>query len=174
MLAIKKVFMTSYFQSVIEGFSDTLPILVKCNSEKGKGKNKLENLARTLGINSDLAHNAIADVRMLEQVLFKFNVSDQTIKDNCIKWTLVEQQETTQTMMLNKLKNLKALNQCTSVGIRKKMVTAGISYDMLIKAYKESKLHGISSLLGKNEEGQVKVSTNKKVLQKLNDFLETL
>ncbi|OXU17951.1 hypothetical protein TSAR_008952 [Trichomalopsis sarcophagae] len=33
-----------------------------------KGKNKLENLARTLGISSNDAHNAIADVRMLKEI----------------------------------------------------------------------------------------------------------
>ena len=64
--------MTNHFQSVVEGFSDTLPLLTKCNKEKGKGKNKLESLARTLGINSDGAHSAIIAVRMLEEVLMKY------------------------------------------------------------------------------------------------------
>lgn len=174
MLAIEKVYMTTYFQSVIKGFSDTLPMLRKYNPEKEKGKNKLENLARTLEISSDEAHNAIADVRMLKEVVSKCNISDQMLKDCCISWTSIIEQETAKKNLPCELKKLQALNKCTSLNIRKKMITAGFTYEMIVNAYKENKLISVSSLLGKNDDGHIRVTQNKLVLKKLCDFLETL
>lgn len=121
--------MINHYKSVIHGFSDTLPILAKCNKEKGKGKNKLENLARTLQINCDEAHNAVADVRMLRDVLLKYNVSDEKIKECCLNWSAVKDQEAFKDQLPNELNKLKELNKCTSLAIRKKIIAAGISYD---------------------------------------------
>ena len=174
MLAVKKVFMISHYKSVVQGFSDTLPALTKCNKENGKGKNKLENLARSLQINCDKAHNAVADVRMLRNVLLKCNISDEKLKECCVSWSTIEEQEAFKDQLPGELNKLKVLNKCTSLLIRKKIVAAGISYDMIINAYKQNKFVEVSSLLGKNEEGFIRVTTNKQVLTKLCDFLESL
>ena len=66
--------MEKYFESVIYGFSDSLSIIRAKTGLKGKGQNKLENLAISVGIEPSQAHNAIYDVIMLENVLDKLNV----------------------------------------------------------------------------------------------------
>ena len=66
MNAIKKVYMKEHFQAIVHGFCDILPIIKKSTGKKGRGANKLENLANEFGINSNNAHNAFHDVVMLK------------------------------------------------------------------------------------------------------------
>lgn len=79
MQAVKSVNMTQHFKSVVEGFSDTLPIIAKCSGRNEKGQNILETISNDLRINTQGAHNAVADVVMLEQVLFKLKISNKKL-----------------------------------------------------------------------------------------------
>lgn len=81
------------YKSVVEGFCDTLPIISKCNKQKGKGANKLENLASTCQINCQNAHNAVADVKMLQDVLSYFNVCEETLKNSVITWNMIAEKQ---------------------------------------------------------------------------------
>ena len=74
--AIKTVYMKEHFQAIVYGFCDTLPIIKKSTDKKGRGANKLENLAHEFRINSNNAHNAFHDVVMLKQVLEKLEISE--------------------------------------------------------------------------------------------------
>lgn len=101
--------MTKHFKSVIEGFSDTLPFIAKCTGKKGKGHNKLENLANSFGINAYEAHNAIFDVQILLQVLMKATLSWDTIE----KKSIVSKGSSTS------IKQLDSLKTCTTYATRK-------------------------------------------------------
>ncbi|XP_058793782.1 uncharacterized protein LOC131665724 [Phymastichus coffea] len=92
-LAINKVFMIDRFKSVVEGFSDSLPLISKRNKEKGKGANKLVNLAATCKIETEDAHNAIADVRMLQGILFHFEINDKSLIESVLTWDMLDQKE---------------------------------------------------------------------------------
>lgn len=65
---IEKVHMINHFGMIIQGFCDTLPVIRRVTKNKGKGENKLEKLAKEYNINNDNAHDAILDVRMLDEI----------------------------------------------------------------------------------------------------------
>lgn len=171
MKAIEKVFMKEHFRAIIKGFCDTLPIIRKTTGNKGKGTNKLENLAINLQIDSTNAHDAIADVKMLEQVLIKLNISNDKLKEHYFTWSDAENKIIFAQNLPSALQNLNALKDCTSAGMRKKMVCANITYEMIVDAYNKDNYQGLVNLLGKDENNRVKVTKNKKVLDKLLDYL---
>lgn len=96
MLAIAKGFMSKHFGSIVAGFFDSLPLIARSTGKKGKGQNKLENLAKDFDINTDVAHNAICDVQMLEQVLIKLKISDKQIVEASVTWAAIENKATTE------------------------------------------------------------------------------
>lgn len=173
-ITTKKVFMVEHFKSVIEGFCDTLPITRKCTGKKALGDNKLEMLAKNFKINNDEAHNAICDVQMLEQVLNKLNVSKATLLASSVTWSHIEENENFSKNLPNALKALVTLNQCTSLATRKKMITAKISYDLLLNAYKENKFMGLLNILGEDENGIIRVTKCRRVVQRIHDHLNTM
>lgn len=80
--------MTEHFKSIIAGFADTLPLIAKSTGKKGKGQNKLKNLVKKFDINTDEAHNALQDVKMIQQVLRKLKISNQEILKATVSWSL--------------------------------------------------------------------------------------
>ena len=86
--------MIEHFKSVVEGFSDTLPIISKQTGNKGKGQNKLETLATNFQLNTDQVHNAIFDVILLEQVILKLNISSRQIVESTLTWNQIDEKKT--------------------------------------------------------------------------------
>lgn len=172
MNAIEKVFMKKHFQSIIYGFCDTLPIIRKCTGKKGKGQNKLQILAENFGINCDKAHDAIEDVIILEKVLIKLNISTIQLRESTISWIDATNKIMFAQNLPKALKSLNALNDCTSISIRKKLIGSNITYDMIVSAYKENSFDGLSKLLGRDENGVIQVTKDKRVLNKLYDYMK--
>ncbi|XP_066581510.1 uncharacterized protein [Prorops nasuta] len=83
--AIKNTYMDKYYNSLILGFTDTLPLIKKCTNQRGKGKNTLAAVAATLNIDITQAHNALDDVIILDKVLKKFNITTDSIINNCAR-----------------------------------------------------------------------------------------
>ncbi|KAH0553362.1 hypothetical protein KQX54_002139 [Cotesia glomerata] len=71
------------------------------------------------------------------------------------------------------LKNLELLKDCVSVGIRKKMIVANVTFEHLEDTYKINKYAGIAQLLGKDENGVVKVTKAKKILDQIFNYFES-
>lgn len=164
----------NHYKSVIGGFSDTLQIISKLTKRKGKGQNKLETLANDLNIDIAEAHNAICDVDILEKVLRKLNITDKMILQSSLSWDVALQKMSFSKNLPNAMKNLNALEKCMSYGMRKKMILANISYDMVLDAYRENKFSGISNILGEDENGRISVTKNRKILKKICDYLESI
>ncbi|XP_058810383.1 uncharacterized protein LOC131675422 [Phymastichus coffea] len=171
LMAMKKTFMETYFKSIIFGFVDTLPLIKKCTQKKGKGQNTLVTVANNLQIETSQAHDALADVLILEKVVAKFNISYETMINCTVCMIDIVQQQNVNAQIRKALKNLNVLNSCTSSGIRKNIAAAQISYEMILKSYEDNKLQGLQNLLGNKENGNIKVTKNKKVIQKIYDFL---
>lgn len=173
MNSIEKVFMKENFQAVIKGYCDTLSLIKNKTGKKGKGDNKLQNLAKDFGIDSEGAHDALEDVIMLDKVVTKLGISDDDLRKRTLSWDDAVNSISFSNNSSTALKELNTLKDCTSYGIRKKIITAKISVDMIIDAYKENQYDGLLNLLGKDESGLVKVTKNKKVLGKIFDYLST-
>ena len=168
--------MMNRFKSGVEGFSDSLPVISRHNKEKGNGANKLVNLAATCKIETKDAHNAVADVRMLQNILLHFKINDTSLIESVLTWDMLEQKEAEKKKVkankeniLHKLKAFKNLkNNDLSLRMKKKIISVNISYEMMEAAYKESKFDGLCQLLSKG------VTKNKKIIRKLSDYLDSV
>ena len=136
----------------VENFSERID---KVNLQKNvKGQNKLEIIAKSLGMDTNEAHEAIWDVTMLEQVLLKTCISNSDlINSTLLTWSDIDNKADFDRKLPSALKKLKDLNKCTSLQTRKKIVAADISYEMIAEAYNDDILNGIKSLLGKDRNG---------------------
>ncbi|KAK0071671.1 hypothetical protein PV326_000979, partial [Microctonus aethiopoides] len=140
----------------------TLPIIKNVNGFKGKGANKLETLVENLGIEAGQAHNAINDVIMLEKILDKLNVPKSSVVNVCLKWSDAVKKQIFNEKLHTVMKSLDFIKECTSYNIRKKMIEADITSNMICDAYKYNGLEGLKSLLGKNENNVVLVTKSSK------------
>lgn len=142
----KKINMMGHFESVVHGFADTLPITRKITQKSGKGENKLEFLAKSLSISAENAHDALADVIILEKVLIQLNVTDADIIKSCSSW---EKKKLLENIAVE-LEKFDLLKSCTSEATRKSLILCGISVEELKEAFAEKKRRLID-LLCKNE-----------------------
>lgn len=169
MAAAKKMHMDNHFQSVVLGFADTIPLIKKCTQLKGKGNNKLKSLADKFGIEASQVHDAVHDVRILEKIVQKLEIVDKHIVESTLTWGEAIKKKD----LSAKIKSLDILKNCTSIGIRRKMIISDITYDMIFQAYKEGGVKALSVLLGIDENGKIAVTKNAKCLNKIADYLKT-
>lgn len=52
------------------------------------------------------------------------------------------------------------------------MVAANVTYEMVEEAYKKNKYNGLLQILGKDENGAVKVTKSKKIIKNIFTFFE--
>ena len=57
--------------------------------------------------------------------------------------------------------------------MRKKIIASDITAAMVIDAYKEHGFEGLSRLFGADKNGEIRVTNNRKVKNKICDYLET-
>ena len=65
------------------------------------------------------------------------------------------------------------LKSCTSVQMRKKMIASHITVAMVIDAYKEHGFNRLSRLFGADKNRKIHVTNNRKVKNKICDYLKT-
>ena len=173
MKAIEKTHLDKYFQSIVYGFSDTLPLIRSITKVNTAGHNKLENLAKLLNIHGFQAHDAIGDVAMLEQIVLNLNITNMQISQSSFTWNtakekiLLSQKYTLNIKLYDEFKN------CTSVNMRKRFIATDTSVNMIIDAYKQHGFDGLKRLFGADQNSNIRVTNNKKVITKLVDYLKT-
>lgn len=171
--AIEKTYLDKYFQSIVYGFSDTLPIIRSVTGVKTAGSNTLENLANNLKIQGFQAHDAVGDVAMLEQIVLKLEISETQIIQSSFTWNSAKEKILLSKKISLNLKLYDELKDCTSKETKKKLIAANISVDEIIDKYKENGFNGISNLFGADENGLIRITKSKKVINKLIDYLKT-
>ena len=162
MNAIKKTFMTEHFHAIIHGYYDTLPVIKMKTGKKGKGDNKLENLAKEFKIDCKKAYDALQDVIMLDAVLKNLNVSNDDLKKSFLSWEGAQNKIIFLENLPNAMKKLNGLTECTSQGMRKKMVAANITFEILLDSYIQNKLHGLRNTLVKMRTVLLKLPKRRK------------
>lgn len=63
------------------------------HTKKGKGQNTLVIVANHLQIEISQAHDALADVVILEKVIEKLNISSDKIISSTVTWINIDKQE---------------------------------------------------------------------------------
>lgn len=171
MAAVEKVFLTEHFKNIVYGFCDTLPIIRKVTGKKGKGCNKLKNLAQEFEINCDKAHDALFDVIMLSHIIKKLEIKNVHLKNCILTWSAANEKINLSKTISSSLPNLNKLKDCLSLEMRKKMIAANITYDMVVNTYLNNQLNGLTELFGNDENGKVKVTKRKNIIKRLYDYL---
>ncbi|XP_058801603.1 uncharacterized protein LOC131670209 [Phymastichus coffea] len=170
---VDKTFLTKYFQSIVFGFSDTLPIVRGMSNIKGAGHNKLQNIAARLKIEGYAAHDALDDIAILNEILTKLKITNDEMKNHAIQWSAEKDKIALTDKCQSNMKLYDELKTCTSVQMRKKMIACDISVDMIIDNYKQEGYDGLSRLLGRDENGKVRVTNNKNVIYKIINYLKS-
>lgn len=67
---------------------------------------------------------------------------------------------------------LDILKECTTYATRKKITAANITYENIVDAFKENKFMGLLDIVGVDENGNVKVTKQRRVINKIVEFLE--
>ena len=171
MASIKKVFMDKYFKSIIHGFADSLPIIKETTGKKGKGQNTLGTIAKFLNIEMSEAHNAICDVDVLEKILKKLEISDEKLIQSAVSWDEAEKKLFFYQTLKNKMITFDAIKEGASTEMRKRMIAAHMTIDMLYDTCKKHGLDGLKKMLTKKIQGKAVITKCEKVIQKLYDFL---
>ncbi|KAL7298919.1 hypothetical protein TKK_0008024 [Trichogramma kaykai] len=168
--------MIDQYGLIAHGFVDTLKIIKKVRNCNGKDENTLKNLANILNINCIDAHNAIVDVRMLEEVINKLFIKHEMLINECTRWDHVLSKNTLKKPDSFSIdcKILDPLKECTSLATRKMMMKSNITFSDVIDSYGSNKLKGIEDLFGETSEGFLRVSKSPNVINKVNKYLSDL
>ncbi|XP_015590940.1 uncharacterized protein LOC107265719 [Cephus cinctus] len=167
------------FRAVVCGLMDTLPFLKKKLPERLKTKQSFSQsiLAKDL-VGADAAvgaHNAIADVRMLEMVLQNIGVTASELNTHCQAVTLQSKitadSETARTK-LNRC-TLDCLKGNVSTGMLTKMARANITLSKLKNIFADGAEGGIKMLLGIDVNGRPRVTKNQKITQAVVNALKS-
>lgn len=164
------------FENLVAGFSDTLVTLRKLYPQrKGPGMFKLSTLARDLlQIEStENFHNAIYDVEILEKIASTIPKENLIVNGKTFTEALDHETQLQNEAILRQ--SLDVLKNVISEGMIKKIASAGINFAQLQDTYEESGKEGVVQLLSAEQENnKPRVTKNKRILEKIIRFLETI
>ncbi|XP_033218470.1 maternal protein exuperantia-1 [Belonocnema kinseyi] len=169
----KSVNLMKEFMMFVKGACDSLH-LFKCiliDRKKEKLSFKQSDLAIKYLDKHDVknAHNALNDVLVSQKLLNKI-CKDKTIlveNTKSIEFILSSKARLQKTKECKQsLLNLKLSNQ-----MKGKIAKAGINKAILQEAFKTGGLAGLTILLGENVNNKPRVTTNKKIIKSIHDYL---
>ncbi|KAJ8664223.1 hypothetical protein QAD02_005885 [Eretmocerus hayati] len=109
---------------------------------------------------------------MLHEVINKLGISHEESKDRMLSWREIQDRKVIATKLPSAIKKLQSLDSCVSYNMRKKMAMADITSDLILDAYRAQGLKGLVGLLGKDENGKVRVTKDSEVIRKLFQYLQ--
>lgn len=158
---LKACNMASSFAQSISGCVDTLNV-AKAVLPKRKSYKQEVLVQDLLGEQYD-SHNAVDDVRILQELCvrkFQKQVHDHVFPVNVV----------TLAMSLDPLVKQK----CISAAIRSKIANSGLGYSHLKLAHQRNADLGLKSLLSEKTKGKVRVTSNAKVIARVNEYFAKL
>ncbi|XP_024892943.1 uncharacterized protein LOC112468124 [Temnothorax curvispinosus] len=166
---MRKFGLLTDFMSVVRGFADTLPMFRTLLVERRKKKKKFSQtvLAQDfLGPSAiEGAHDAQNDIRILRQLINTIGIDNEAIKV-AAKTTnnIVKEQEKMVVEQTNKAA-LQSLKPGVSAGMIAKMAKAGLSLDVLQKAYSDGNEHAVKMLLAEDIGGRPRVTKAERIIK---------
>ncbi|XP_034230904.1 uncharacterized protein LOC117639401 [Thrips palmi] len=168
--AFRKCNLIDTFSTLVKGMVDSLPVIKKHRPDEKS--NSLQTLCADLNIDSSDAHDALADVTILNTVLVKLKISSTELIENSTDIQILIPRYYEQKEANSRLKDLKPLFGVVSENMRKKLAAANVSLQSLRDAYNASGETGISELLGNTtEDGKPLVTRHKPVFVQLANWL---
>jgi len=161
------------FSAIVSGFSDTLPAFKELLPERKSYSQ--ENLVRDLLHCSYEAHNAIADVQSLYQLVNKFlNTTVLRRHSFSVSWVkehnvCLEQRNGLQ-QTLNPLLGKKVI----SAGMATKIADSGLGFQHLQLAFQRGGEDGLELVLKEKFHGKVRVTANRRILLNIVNYFTDL
>ena len=173
---LDKFYLLGEFHRTVIGFVDTLPLFraLKPGLESYKQSSLAENL---LGNSTYDAHNALADVRILQALTSCINPTSEAIlkysmkTEAAIKVARFSLQSVQRKHTLEKLVNENRISK----DMAKKMADSGLDFNQLKIAHEIDRGNGISNVLSATDaDGIVRVTKSKSVISKVQQYFDSL
>ncbi|XP_058803404.1 uncharacterized protein LOC131671175 [Phymastichus coffea] len=171
--AINKCSLTDEFSKVLEGFIDTLPVIKKCTERTGKGACTITSLANWLNISSLNAHDATKDVAILEKIIKKLAISYDHLVNCGHSYVQITDKWLDDARVRRLLPTLNPLLNVVGNEIRKKLIRANITIELLKTTYFSYGITGVFDLLSEKINNKPIVTAHKPTIKKIVDWLES-
>ncbi|XP_068704804.1 uncharacterized protein [Montipora foliosa] len=163
--ALEKSNQTTRFQELVPGFCDTLSAFKEVLPNRKSYSQ--ENLAMDLLQATYSAHNALSDVRMLQELFNKF-LKAKVVEKHSFSFSWLQEY----IQFLNqKRQNLKTLQpliaKAISKGIAEKAARSGLSYAHLVLAFKSGGVEGLSNVFKEMFNGKARVTGKREIIQQM-------
>lgn len=108
------------FSEIIHSFIDTLSVIRKHTSRKGKDECTIIGLVNWLNLSSTGVHNAIYDVDILDKILRQCKISEDKLIDSATSFATITKKWDDNMLIKNSLATLDPLKSILSDNLRKK------------------------------------------------------
>lgn len=160
--------------SMLYGFTDTIPLIQQ-------GKMQKQDLLAQTYLNGpqwrqviDQAHNAVGDCLLLRGLLDHFKVTDKTLVEKAVTTDDFLQRQALNRKEKNNLPSLLAMLGPVKKGMLSKMARHGITLNDLKSEFQLHGKKGIEVCLGVQVNGKPRVTTNKRIVQSVCEFVEKM
>ena len=169
--ALTRTDLVSSFCRIVSGFSDTLRAFQSVLP--GQKSYKQEDLVRTILNRTYGAHDALEDVRALQD-LYRKVASDDVMRQHSFGVADVQQLCRNQVSNRNKMASLAGMiiSGVISKYMAEKIASAGLSRDDLVSRYDVSGEEGVLQLLSAKVNGKPRVTKHEKTLRSIVAYLE--
>ena len=160
--------------SNIAGFVDTLPLLRSIYPDEKTHKQEHMYSLIVGGVYD--AHNAMGDVNAILQILNKLSVPASSLTSYSFTAKYVAEKHAYLQLKNAHLSSLEVLTDknILTKGMAQKVAGSGLNIFHLKLARSRDEISGISQLFKEKFDGKARVTNNKKIIAKVNDFLSQI
>ena len=160
------------YRKVVTGFCDTLHVFRELYP--GRQSCTQESLASDLLDTTYTAHNALADVNMLQKLASKFISNDDCILKHSFTLSWLEEYYDFLDKKRENLGSLQPLIQAKVItkGMAEKVASSGLTIAHLQLAFQRGAADGISNVLMERFQGKPRVTRNKRVIANICNFFQ--
>ncbi|KAL9958595.1 hypothetical protein ACROYT_G035629 [Oculina patagonica] len=160
------------FQKVVLGFADTLPAFRELFPERKS--HSQPNLAKDLLSTNYNAHNALADVQVLQQLTTDFLSTKMLVKHSLtVSWV-----RENNIFLCKKRQNLQTFEQLIhekvlSTKMAEKAASSGLNFHHLQLSFQRNGIDGVLNVLKEKFDGKPRVTTHNRILSKTRSFFQS-
>ena len=164
-----------FVSSQILGFSDTITMYQEKFPGK-KGSKSLQSIINdvTNGEAEFEAHDALADAEALQMLCSRLNFTDEEFRKASFTFEHAFSNMQNSELLGIYKDSLKEMvkEKCLSQSMAKKFAENGVSFQHLLNAYRRGGKLAVDLLLGGYEEGTVKITKTKRIIQSICEYLQ--
>ena len=169
--ALDKSNKTRQFQELVPGFCDTLPAFKEIFPNRKSYSQK--NLAKDLLQATYNAHNALSDVRMLQELCNKF-LNAKIVERHSFSFSWHQEYIKFLNQKRENLKTLQPLINAKAIskGIADKAAGSGLSLAHLVLAFQRGGVEGLTNVLKEKFNGKARVTGKRQTIQQICTYFQ--